>query len=625
MALTTLFARRKSGLADPLSAPADGFLNDTLAPPPMVMVASTPSSAFAVQEPCPPWAQSLLATPERSAKRYAIFGELPKFVRVLTQGDHPLYGLPMDALPHLLAIELEGRLALVLVNEESPIDLAVHNSLTGALATAGYTVQPMAIAPKLVLDEVRACSQSEDLKGSRYANPHMATVKTWLTYAVENRATDIHVEINGSAGQVRFRIDGELETMRTAGGGVYASRHVEDCLAALYNNEQQRKSGSDSLFDASKNLYCMVPYTSVPGHTLKLRYQSLRGNEGPKVILRLLHVNDEQPTLTFEQLGYAPSHIALWETAMQTPSGAILIAGITGSGKSTTQKSFIELNPAAASSAIYTIEDPVEYPIRHAHQYPIQRDLSDPAASARLYTETVAALMRADPDIVMLGEVRDEPSARALQQLVETGHMGLATVHAHLLSGIIPRLTNPEVGLNREVLTAPNMLTLLVYQALVPKLCPACSVPTAEALVTAPEVAATVAHFEALQLPTRQLRWKRMGGCKHCAHRGTIGLTVVAEMHMPDEDWLAAIRTHDDSRAVEIYRSYSDGNLASFNMVGKTVFEHALWKALQGHIDARQCTRFDSFSRYMARLARLRATRAASVTSATSDLTEKPL
>lgn len=598
MALSNLLTRLKNGGApDAPSTIKAHPITDPLAPPPVTVYPSThPITTLLAQE-----------GPKVASKRYATFGELPKFIRVLTQGEHAVYRLPHSNASSILAIELEGRIAIVLASEELPPDRPLHNSLGGALTTAGFSVQPIALAPQNVLDEVRACVQGDDLKSSRYANPHMATVKTWLTYAVEHRATDIHIEINGSAGQVRFRIDGELESMRSPGGGVYASRHVEDCLAALYNNEQQRKSGSDSLFDASKNLYCMVPYNSVPGHTLKLRYQSLRGNDGPKVILRLLHVNEEQTTLSFEQLGYAPSHIALWENAMQTPSGAILISGITGSGKSTTQKSFIELNPAAPASAIYTIEDPVEYPIRYAHQYPIQRDLSDPAASARLYTETVAALMRADPDVVMLGEVRDEPSARALQQLVETGHMGLATVHAHLLSGIIPRLTNPEVGLSRDVLTAPNMLTLLVYQALVPKLCPACSATTAEAMITHPEVAKTVAHFATLDLPTKPMRWRRMGGCKHCAHRGTIGLTVVAEMHMPDEDWLAAIRARDDTHAVEIYRSYSDGNLASFNMAGKTVFEHALWKALQGHIDARQCTRFDSFARYIARLQRLRS------------------
>lgn len=534
--------------------------------------------------------------------RYATFASVPKFMRVLTRGERPVVRLDARDTQRLVALETEGRRAVLIAAEELTIDPLVLSSLRGALVSENYAVQALALAPQSVLLEILSTVNAHDeLAAGRSSNPHMATIHQWIAYAVEHRATDIHIEIKGSVGSVRFRIDGELEPMRAAHSGIYASSLVEKCLAALYNNEQQRKSGSDSLFDAAKNLYCMVPYNDIAGHTIKLRYQSLRGNEGPKAILRLLHVNEDQPTLGFEELGYAPSHIAQWESAMQTPSGAILIAGITGSGKSTTQKSFIELNPAASSSAIYTIEDPVEYPIRYAHQYPIQRDLANPAASARLYTETVAALMRADPDIVMLGEVRDEPSARALQQLVETGHMGLATVHAHLLSGIVPRLTNPEVGLNREILTAPNMLTLLVYQALVPRLCPACAMDSQEAQRSQPEIARLISVLDDLGLPTRALRWRRGGGCTHCSERGTIGLTVVAEMLMPDSDWLHAIRTGDDLRAMQVFRSQSDGNWSSFNMRGKTVFEHTLWKSLQGQVDARQCARFDNVERFAAR------------------------
>lgn len=564
--------------------------------------AAAPVLKLVAESPVAERAESL----DGEYQHIATYADVPKFIRVLTDGEGATFKLASKDARAVVAVEIAGRKALIITAVEHPPASTLIESVRGVFIAAKYSVLPLHSAPEKVIAEIYSSSHGTDAAASsRAANSYMSMVHRWIEYAVDNRATDIHVETRGSVGAVRFRIDGELEEMRTDGRGTYASSFVEKCMGSLFNNEQQRKSGSDALFDASKNLYCMVPYAEIPGHTLKLRYQSLKGNEGPKTILRLLPVNESARTLSFEELGYAKSHIDLWRMAMGTPSGAVLIAGVTGSGKSTTQKSFIELNPAAPASAIYTVEDPVEYPIRHAHQIPIQRDVSNPAESARLYSEVISGLVRADPDIVMLGEVRDKHSASAMQQLVETGHMGLGTVHAHLLSGIVPRLVNPEIGMNREILTGPNMLTLLVYQALVAKLCPECALGTQEAVGVLPDVAEVVAHVEQLNVPTERMRWKRIGGCGHCKGRGTVGQTVVAEMVMPDEQWLRPIRECRDVDAVEAYRRMSDGDLTSANMDGKTVFEHALFKALEGNVDARQCSRFDNFGRFVARYRRL--------------------
>lgn len=530
--------------------------------------------------------------------------DIPKFLRVMTAGEQPIFRLPPRSTENVVAIEIAGRKALIITAEESPVPQQLIESMRGAFIAESYSVLPVRRAPAAVIAQIYAAASGVEAtagSGQRSTNVFMATVHEWLEYAVKNRATDIHIETRGSVGKVRFRIDGEMETMRSVSQGTYPASTVEKCMGSLFNNEQQRKSGSDSLFAPGKNLYCMVPYSEIPGHSLKLRYQSLKGNEGPKTVLRLLPVNENARTLTFEELGYAESHVKLWRMAMGTPSGAVLIAGITGSGKSTTQKTFIEINPNAPYSAIYTVEDPVEYPIRFAHQIPIQRDLSNPTESAMLYSDSISALMRADPDIAMLGEIRDRYSASAAQQLTETGHLALGTVHAHLLSGIIPRLVNPEIGMNREVLTAPNMLTLLVYQALVPKLCPHCAHESEEAEELFPDVAEVVEQLRRVDLPLQSFRWKRLAGCQHCNERGTVGQTVVAEMLMPDEDWLKPIREGRDVDAVTAYRNASDGDLTSANMDGKTVFEHTLFKAFTGLVDARQCSRFDNFGRFVNR------------------------
>lgn len=538
--------------------------------------------------------------PEDAQTHFASYADIPKFLSILTDGDESILKLtPQDRLT-IVVIELTGRKAQIISSSEKPVATTLLESVRGAFRTDNYSIMPLKTAPNELIAEIyRSTMTSGVASNGKTANQYKDACRGWVEYALENDATDIHMETHGSSGAVRFRIHGEIEDMRADNLGRYTSTFIVNCMGTLYNQLQQKKSSAGSQFEADKNLYCMIPYTDIPGHSLKLRYQSIKGNEGPKVVMRLLHINADQKTKGFAELGYSDSHCRMLDTAMGTPSGAVLISGITGSGKSTTQKSFIELNPNAPNSAIYTVEDPVEYPIKHTHQVPIQRDLSNPAESARLYNETISALMRLDPDIGMLGEIRDRFSAMALQQLIESGHMGLGTIHAHLLSGIVPRLTNPEIGMNREVLTSPNMLTLLVYQALVPRLCPVCAYHSSEAVKVFDDVREVVTHLQTLDLSPNRFRWKRMGGCDACKQRGTIGLTVVAEMMMPDDDWLKLIRQNRDTEAVAHYRSSSDGDLTSPNMDGKTAFEHVLYKAHDGMVDARQCSRFDVWSRYM--------------------------
>lgn len=531
------------------------------------------------------------------------FADVPRFHRILSAGDQPIVDVPVDRRDRLVVIDTGGRKALVI---HAGADETLINTIIGTLRQRNFTGSVARAASEVIRDIQQSRIKNEARGMARQQTPYMTFLHECINYAVENRATDIHLEVRGSIGYVRFRIDGEMEPMRGPEQGKFEGTFIEKCMTSLFNNDQMAKSGSDSIFERDQNLYCMVPYDEIPNHTLRLRFQSLKGNEGPKTVLRLLHVDANLPTLTFEQAGYEDSMVELWQQAMHTPSGAVLIAGVTGSGKSTTLKSFIELNPNTPSSNVLTVEDPVEYPIKGAHQVPIQRDLSNPEESAKRFSEVISAFMRSDPDVVMVGEIRDRFSSNAAQQLAETGHMALGTVHAHLLSGIVPRLVNTEIGMSRAILTAPNMLTLLAYQALVPKLCKHCCLPTSEIEVDR-NIAEVLHAVKQLGLPAERLRWKNPAGCSHCNARGTSGLTVVAEMLMPDEDWLSPIRDGHDAKAVEVYRSRSDGDLMSPNMNGKTVFEHCLHKALNGLVDARNCSDFDTWARFSRHHAKRRA------------------
>ena len=537
--------------------------------------------------------------------------ELPPFSRLLTDGGpNAVLRLPSAIEKHLCAIETGVKRAIILFDvDKQALVRPFISQLRGKLIAEKFTFERSEIpcAVQVIEQLVEDARTDQDIqdKGEDHGisqSKAREIFESWVALAVQEKATDIHVQVVNNIAEVKLRVDGELEFIRDQQGGVYTPLQAERAVAWAYNNASGKGSNSNSQFSTGENLYCMIAAREVGGKRVAMRYQSIKGWAGIKVVCRLLYVDIDAPTLTYEQLGYAQSHIKQLKSASNTPSGTIIFAGVTGSGKTTTLKTFIETHPDNGRDAFYSIEDPVEYPLRGVHQIPIQRDLLDRKGSQAKYAEVVAGLMRADPSCVLMGEIRDPATAISAQQIVETGHMACGTVHAHLVSGIVPRLTNEEIGMNRDVLTNPNILTLLVYQALVPKLCPHCKI---NANQFQPSMSDAEHVFEVLDnleqrfnLSRENFFFKRIGGCTKCKKRGTAGLTVVAEILTPDRSWLNLIRGSMDYEAMMYYRSKSDGSFTTPDMNGKTVFEHALYKSFTGLIDPRNCERFDSFERF---------------------------
>ena len=552
---------------------------------------------------------------------------LPAFSGLLTRGARGVMRLPKDLEQVLVAIELGPRKAAILycpVAARTRPDLAkAVSDLRSRLTAAGYLFADSGDFP-CAAEVIRLLYADHDAKhGGTSTSGAAADAKVksaarerfmgWLEIAVREGATDIHVQVRNGRAEVQIRVDGELELLRDDRGGIYTESEGLEAVAWPFNSASSKGSNSSAQWDPTRNLYCMTEPRTVGDKSVVLRYQSLRGHLGPKMIARILPVDLQAATLSYEQLGYAPSQRKLMRDVANMPSGFVLFAGVTGSGKTTTLKTFIETHPGQGNMAIYSIEDPVEYSLKGTHQIVLQRDLMDPASSMRQYNETVGSLVRADPDIVIVGEFRDLASARAGQQIVETGHMALGTVHAHLISGIVPRLTNEEIGMSRDVLTHPNMVSLLAYQALVPRLCPSCRLGYDDALRQAAERDSasptgsdeadlvrevTQAIDERFRAPTSGLRYRNMSGCPACSYRGTKGVTVVAEMLIPDRRWLELTRAGLDYEALVHYREMSDGRFDTADMTGKTVLEHTLFKSLDGTVDPRQCQRFDSLKRF---------------------------
>lgn len=547
--------------------------------------------------------------------------QVPEHSSLLTASDgRAAFRLPKEFEYGIAAIEIGPKRAAILY-DPSLSSKSVANEI-GNLRTKlisedymlerGESACTSAVIRALVDDhKSRNISEDDGISSSK----SRALWEKIVDLSVRERATDIHVQIIRNKAEVRIRVDGELEPLSDGSGGIYTASQAESAIAWGYTNGTQTDSNSNSQFQAKLNLYAMIRPRVISGKQIALRYQSVNGAYGPKVICRILNTDMDVPTLTYEELGYAASQAQNLKDAARTPSGLILFAGVTGSGKTTTLKTFIETHPGKGTSAFYSIEDPIEYPLRGVHQVPLQRDLIDKVGSNAKYAEVVAALMRADPDGVLVGEIRDQATAMAAQQIVETGHMAAGTVHAHLISGIIPRLTDDEIGISRKVLTNPNILTLLAYQALVPILCPHCKIRAdhESELIHVhhssdgthvpddglEELKYTITQLESrFKLPRDIFYYRRSAGCEKCSHRGTKGQTVVAEMFIPDREWLLLTREEKDYEAIQYFRHFSDKQFDSSNMVGKTVFEHTLYKSIQGNIDPRQCSRFASLARF---------------------------
>jgi type II secretory ATPase GspE/PulE/Tfp pilus assembly ATPase PilB-like protein len=527
----------------------------------------------------------------------AHFHQLPPYQALLTVGPEAIYPLPALLHDKLVALDCGARQArLVRAAMPAADRLALDGTakaVKGALRARGYGVVGELVAEPQVLKEILRNAGASGKAGAR-GGP-MQLFERWIALAVPTGATDLHIEVRHNTALVRLRIDGRIEPLPDGQGGRYSRKEVVDAIAAGYNST--RKGNNVSQYAPDQFVDCMIDL-DLPGTAGQLRYQNVKGRLGPKTVVRILRTGDEN-IIRFDDAGYAPSHLRLLRLAGRAGKGIVLLSGVTSSGKSTSLKSFIETLPGLAQKAIYTVEDPIEYEIAGAHQIEVLRDIANDDETRRRYAEVMRALMRSDPDGVMLGEIRDKLTALFALQIAETGHLAMGTVHAHLISNIIPRLTNDQIGVSRQALTGPNILNLLVYQALVPKLCRCCALPTSMALRVDPDAREIEDVLRRrFGLATARLRWTRPEGCAACQGRGTHGKTIVAEMLQPDRVWLRHVRNNDDDAALQHFRSASNGQFDSPDMTGKTVFEHALYKALQGEIDVRNCEEFDGFERF---------------------------
>lgn len=341
---------------------------------------------------------------------------------------------------------------------------------------------------------------SQNLLSSEESAPIIKLVNSLFFQAIKKGASDIHIEVHEKKGEVRFRIDGALK------------KHLdlEKSVTTLVINRIKVISN----LDISEKRIPQDGRTqvSISGKTLDIRVSVLPTYYGERVVMRILMQSESIPTL--EDLGFEEDITSEFYKLLNHAHGMILVTGPTGSGKSTTLHSFLQYI-ASPDKNIITIEDPVEYNADHVNQIQVNDKVGLTFAAG------LRSILRQDPDVVMVGEIRDKETAQIAIQAALTGHMLLSTLHTNDATSSLTRLM--DMGIEDYLLS--STLIGVLAQRLARKLCNHCKVPTLLPKNILNE----------LGLDERSVYYQAVG-CRQCDFSGYSGRQAVGELFIMTQE-----------------------------------------------------------------------------------------
>lgn len=372
-----------------------------------------------------------------------------------------------------------------------------------------------------------------------------------ISDAVRRDASDIHIAVHkGSHGTISYRVHGDLYKIQEP-----PASKCEEMCSTIY---QSMCSVADSIYKPATHQDARMSEEFVERCGLfGARIASGPTDNGSMMVIRLLYDSGSSiPTL--EQLGYLPEQINQIYTMSRQTSGINILSGATGSGKSTTLTSVLTqiINRARSTKVtnleneseeywgihVITIEDPPEYKIRGANQTPLLADKSDEESIRRGWSKAISACMRMDPDIMMIGEMRDHGSAIAAFDAAMTGHGVWTTVHTTDAVGVMLRLRG--LGVEEDRMLNPEIVTGLINQSLAQRLCPKCSIPWREIEHEMDKgLRERVEHY--CDVDAVRVRGK---GCSECSH-GIVGRIVVAEVITPNLEFMRIFNADGQANA----------------------------------------------------------------------------
>lgn len=277
--------------------------------------------------------------------------------------------------------------------------------------------------------------------------PTIKIVSTILRYAVDGQASDVHIEPQRSGVRVRYRVDGELHTSVILPLSTHRALVARIKVLASMRLDEMRKP-QDGRFSAS-----------IDTRQIDFRVSTFPSYNGEKVVIRIL--DREQGFIPLDQIGLTPRNLELMRKAVTAPHGLVLISGPTGSGKSTTLYSMLT-EVDREHKNVLSLEDPIEYYVEGVIQSQVRPEIGYSFANGLRTT------LRQDPDVIMVGEIRDGETAKLAIQAALTGHLVLSTIHTNDAVGTIPRLI--DMGVDPYLI--PPVLILSIAQRLVRTFCP---------------------------------------------------------------------------------------------------------------------------------------------------------
>jgi type II secretory ATPase GspE/PulE/Tfp pilus assembly ATPase PilB-like protein len=338
--------------------------------------------------------------------------------------------------------------------------------------------------------------QSLQSSGDEYSQPVVRLISALLGDAVERSASDIHFEPEANFLRIRYRIDGVLRQIRSLHKTYWPAMAVRIKVMAKMNIAETRapQDGRISL--------------SLTGRQVDFRVASQITTHGENIVLRIL--DRQKGIVPLDKLGLQDEQLEMLKRMIARPEGIILVTGPTGSGKTTTLYSILNhINSDGLN--IMTLEDPVEYPMTLIRQTSVNE-------AAKLdFGNGIRSLMRQDPDVILVGEIRDEDTAQMAFRAAMTGHQVYSTLHSNSSVGAIPRLL--DIGLSAEVM-AGNIIGVIA-QRLVRRLCRHCRQPH-----DADERECRLLGTSKDQPP----RIYRAVGCEECDYQGYRGRLAIMEL-----------------------------------------------------------------------------------------------
>jgi len=488
---------------------------------------------------------------------------------LVAPSDYPDEALFVDRLRpkflrkvHALPIDANGERAVLAMAD--PLDVFARNAVAAALGRAVSvavavpieldaafdrlysepveTADGEAMLDEVVADEEPAEEDAERLKDLASEAPVIRLVNQMIARAVETHASDVHLEPFPDRLRVRYRYDGVLHEVEPPPARLQAAVISRIKIMARLDIAERRlpQDGRIKL--------------TVRGHEIDFRVSTMPALYGEKVVLRVL--DRTAVDFDYEKLGLPEDVRTGLERAFELPNGMVLVTGPTGSGKTTTlYTGLTKLNTIARN--VVTVEDPIEYQLTGINQIQVRPQIG------LNFATLLRSILRQDPDVIMIGEIRDLETVQIAVQAALTGHLVLSTVHTNSAAATMTRLR--DMGLEDYLMTAT--LKAVLAQRLVRRLCPKCK-------ITENAPAALRERFDLDRLAgNRPIRLSHPQGCPECRGTGFRGRRAIAELLVPNRKTDRLIFDGADDNAIE-RAAVEDGM--------RPIFDSGLLAVLQG-------------------------------------------